>query len=1722
MLPYGSSSLQATSPRKARRSATRRRLRLEPLEDRRLLATFTVMNTADSGAGSLRQAVLDANGAGGADTIDFAPALSGQTISLTGPRIQITGDLTINGPGADQLTVDGLGNDIVFDVAASGITVNVNGLHVTRGVTGGSEGGAIDASDSGVVLNVSNSLFTNNEGSNGGAIRVLNIDALSISNSTFTGNSTNSQGGAIHVCCIATDVLVVNSTISGNTAGGSGGGIFSNAPTTVVNSTIVNNVADFGGGGASNSQGSFTLHNTIVSGNTLTGGAPSDLGVSFANTPFDLSSSHNVIGDAGSSGGLTHGVNGNQVGVSPLLGPLQSNGGPTPTHDLLPGSLAIDAGSDAQAMLVGLTTDQRGLPRFQGAAVDVGAVESGTPPETTINVVGNDLVIVDVAPKNDDLTISFDSGTGELVITDPGRVIGTTVGTGNLTDTVRVPLASFTGNIIVNTFGGDDALTVDLANNLGRALYYDGGPAGSDSLSLTGGTFASGLHTLLSADSGQIQAGSNFISYTGLEPVDDNNAYTDLVFDFLGGVESITLTDSGGADGRMTIDSTLSESVTFNNPSNSLTIQTFNGGGSDAVSVNGIDSAFLGSLTVDADGNDTVDLVANYTFAANRHVVADAEWILVWGDVATSGTGMIDLQATRSVGITAGGSLASAGGPIRLYGNRTGGPLPGDFVGVDVAGSVSSTGGNIDIQGRGGNFAGGFQHGVRVSPGASVTGGGPGTLTHLDGIGGASAGGVNFGVLLTGAGAMVTSTGGAVELDGVGGGVGALGTHYGVAVEGGAVVSSGGTGLVDVTGTGGSGSGGGANGGVRVHNAGSRITSSGGNVQVTGFGASGSNGVGVEAANGGEISAGGMGTVLVQGTGAAGTSNSNAGVFVGGSNARITSSGGTVTVIGQGGGIGSSGINYGVQVWTGGAISAGAGGHVIVQGTGGGQTGNGNSGVVVYDTGAIQTVSGNVVLTGQGGGTGGAGGNYGAIVAAGGTVVAGGTGTVQVLGTGGLGSATFPNHGVEVNVSSSSIQSNAGNIWITGVAGAGAGSVDLNMSGSGFISAGGSADVIVNANSIAITSTNSIAAVADDVNLLPRTAGTSVDLGGADAPGTLGLTDSELDRVFADVLRIGDAATGPIQVSAPVSPANVNTLSLTTGAAVSDSNPGGVDLTVPNLAIAAVSGIGASDPLETSVSQLAVLNASSGDVQLDNSAGGSLAITTVDALVGIVNLGADHVRLTADDLDVLQPISATTGNIELFSSHATRTIGLGSAGPVKGSGFDGTSAAFALTDAELDLITTSGQRRVIGFGGSEQFNVHYGGTDTQPLFVLGAAGEDQFFVAPAATMPINLDGGTPSAPALPGDTLHLDMSGAVPVVIVDTIGGYAISASTATINFVEMETLDLCDDSGEIDNADIGDLYVRTTGDNERITFTSWNDTGVKLRIDNMTAGTSTTYPQHFGLVGGLQSLSQLLVYAQGGDDLVSVAAHVVDAGLNPIPVEFHGEEGNDYLTGANADDILVGGPGNDRVLGGEGNNQLFGDGNLFDMSGQLIEAMTDGDDYLAGRGGADRLWGGGANDRLIGGDGDDVVNGGSGDDLLDGGLGTDVLRGEDGNDTLSGGFGHDLLLGGAGNDQLFGRQDNDLLIGGAGADYLRGDAGNDLLIAGTTDQDNATDAALLALLAAWSSGGNDSTSGHAADADSDTLLGDTGVDTFWADILPLPAFDMVVLEPGELVQDEL
>ena len=423
---------RAAAPRTVRTQAPTA-ASVEPLEARALLTTFTVdalgdVDDADVSAGNvtLREAVRLANESAGADEIAFDASLSGETITLGGTELTLTDEVTISGLGADQLTVDANDASRVLRVN-SGVTATVSGLTLSGGsvtnsgrsaanaggavqnagtltlervtITDSSAvefGGAIYNATGGSLTLVESTLSGNTAGS-GGAL--ANDGQATVRRSTFSGNaavggdsffpSLTGSGGAIANAGFSsgTNLTLLGTTLSGNTAIGNGGALVNGDGNVVFrNTTVTGNRADAdgaggGAGGALWTQNDIvtftTAHNSILAGNFRGTGSTAD---EIANKNLQGGSSHNLVGDAGSAGGLSDGSNGNVVGqdVATVIDTtLADNGGPTLTHAVLRDGAAFNAGDDAR--VGGETLDQRGtgFNRIHFGSVDIGAVEGG-------------------------------------------------------------------------------------------------------------------------------------------------------------------------------------------------------------------------------------------------------------------------------------------------------------------------------------------------------------------------------------------------------------------------------------------------------------------------------------------------------------------------------------------------------------------------------------------------------------------------------------------------------------------------------------------------------------------------------------------------------------------------------------------------------------------------------------------------------------------------------------------------------------------------------------------------------------------------------------------------------------------------------------------------------------------------------------------------------------------------------------------------------------------------------------------------------------------------------------------------------------------------------------------------------------------------------------------------------------------------------------------------
>ncbi|HYW72478.1 MAG TPA: choice-of-anchor Q domain-containing protein [Pyrinomonadaceae bacterium] len=441
---------------------------------------FIVTNTSDSGAGSLRQAVTDANAASGTPSIwtnipAGDPGCSGGscTITLTTGELVISHAMSVQGPGANLLTISGNNNSRIFNLQ-TGVTCTINNLTLSNGNAPGTPGGGAILNNGG-TLSVLNSAIANNSASGSGGLYMVS-GVTNISGCLFRNNTASGSVGGMAVR--GGTATISNSTFSGNSSALLGGALLvDNGSATLTNVTITNNrgVAQGGGGIAQVTPGLVILRNTIVAGN-FRGAAPdttpSDVGVF-----VDPSSSFNLIGSGG-AGGLTNGVNNNLVGVSnPGLAALASNGGATQTHALLVGSPALDAGDNTIAANAGLTTDQRGA----GFARSVDGPDADSTATSDIGAFEAQVFVQDILDQstNEDNQLQFTFSVG-------GSISSVTASSGN---TALVPNTA--GNLAVTGSSATRTLTiVPLANQFGTSTITvtvngSGGESMTDTFVLT-------------------------------------------------------------------------------------------------------------------------------------------------------------------------------------------------------------------------------------------------------------------------------------------------------------------------------------------------------------------------------------------------------------------------------------------------------------------------------------------------------------------------------------------------------------------------------------------------------------------------------------------------------------------------------------------------------------------------------------------------------------------------------------------------------------------------------------------------------------------------------------------------------------------------------------------------------------------------------------------------------------------------------------------------------------------------------------------------------------------------------------------------------------------------------------------------------------------------------------------------------------------------------------
>lgn len=219
------------------------------------------------------------------------------------------------------------------------------------------------------LVNINKSMISNNSAKFlGGGIN--NSYGLNITNSTIYSNTAAHYGGGI--ISAGRPITIMNSTVSGNSASYGGGIAFvANGDLTLVSSTIINNEAVAEGGGVFSDEQQFIAKNSIILNNNAPVGADCENKTTF------VTQGVNLFGDGTgcpvAANNLTSSNPAAEINLT-----IADNGGATLTHDLVPGSQAFDVVLDCTDTLgSAIIQDQRGAPRPNGSACDIGAVESG-------------------------------------------------------------------------------------------------------------------------------------------------------------------------------------------------------------------------------------------------------------------------------------------------------------------------------------------------------------------------------------------------------------------------------------------------------------------------------------------------------------------------------------------------------------------------------------------------------------------------------------------------------------------------------------------------------------------------------------------------------------------------------------------------------------------------------------------------------------------------------------------------------------------------------------------------------------------------------------------------------------------------------------------------------------------------------------------------------------------------------------------------------------------------------------------------------------------------------------------------------------------------------------------------------------------------------------------------------------------------------------------------
>lgn len=453
-------------------------------------STFTVTSTADSGAGSLREAITNAELTADADTIVFDPTVfttgTLHTITLASTLPTITKPLTITGPGRDVLAISG--NDSVRILYVNqgsntppGVVVNISDMTLTHGKATASGGGALLLSQAKVTLTRVTLSWNQMIGSPGGGAVYVGSSSLTAVDTIFEDNTSTNRGGAIRSdyggIGEVNSYVSLQSSILRRNSGSSGGAVYGARRVEVIDSTVTDNTSSGEGGGLKLDYSySHTITNTIITGNTgASGGGISSGSVWYKGmlTITGSSITNNIATSNDGSGGIQM-----KSMIFKFVNSTFSNG----QYGNCKPTWAVDGTSVVYSNLIdttGSTISDNSCNQFDRAVLVTSWTAAAAGGSSTLQAISDPPFVVGD-------TVRFCAPNGcNTTNTKSGTV--TAVDTAADTFAVTVPVSLTASSIATGMYGG---AWVDLPK-IGSVAPTTGSVSGGDAVTITGGGFGS-------------------------------------------------------------------------------------------------------------------------------------------------------------------------------------------------------------------------------------------------------------------------------------------------------------------------------------------------------------------------------------------------------------------------------------------------------------------------------------------------------------------------------------------------------------------------------------------------------------------------------------------------------------------------------------------------------------------------------------------------------------------------------------------------------------------------------------------------------------------------------------------------------------------------------------------------------------------------------------------------------------------------------------------------------------------------------------------------------------------------------------------------------------------------------------------------------------------------------------------------------------------------------